>query len=63
VDSRVSLKVYNLLGQEVRTLVDGDRKAGFHQETFDARTLASGVYVYQLNTGSFSALKRLVLLK
>jgi len=68
VDSRVSLKVYNLLGQEVRTLVDGDRKAGFHQETFDARDIASGVYVYQLrggnnSRGDFVARKRMLLLK
>ncbi|HEY4611441.1 MAG TPA: T9SS type A sorting domain-containing protein [Bacteroidota bacterium] len=45
---RVTLKIFNLLGQEVATLIDGEKPAGFHQETFDARTLASGVYVYQL---------------
>jgi len=51
VDSKVSLKVYNLLGQEVATVVDGERKAGYHQETLNARSLASGVYVYQLVVG------------
>ncbi len=48
VSGRVSLKVYNLLGQEVTTLVNGEQLAGYHQETFDTRGLASGIYVYQL---------------
>jgi hypothetical protein len=47
-NSSVSLKVYNLLGQEVASLVDGDRLPGYHQETWDATRCASGVYVYQL---------------
>jgi hypothetical protein len=46
--SRVSLKIFNLLGQEVASLVDGDRLAGYHQEMWDATRCASGVYVYQL---------------
>lgn len=48
-NSKVSLKVYNLLGQEVMTLVDGEKLPGYYQEQFDARTLASGMYVYQLS--------------
>jgi hypothetical protein len=48
-DSRVSLKIFNLLGQEVATLVDGQRLAGHHEERWDARGLASGMYVYQLS--------------
>jgi hypothetical protein len=47
-DSRVSLKVYNMLGQEVASLVDEERAAGYHQERWDATRSASGVYVYQL---------------
>jgi len=46
--SRVNLKIYNLLGQEVASLADGDRLAGYHQETWDATRFASGMYVYQL---------------
>jgi len=48
-DSRVSLKVFNLLGQQVATLVDGERQAGHHEERWDARGFASGMYVYQLS--------------
>ena len=48
-DSRVSLKIFNLLGQEVATLVDGQRLAGHHEERWDARGFASGMYVYQLS--------------
>ena len=47
-NSRVNLKVYNMLGQEVTSLVDGDRLAGYHQEVWDATRCSSGVYVYQL---------------
>jgi hypothetical protein len=46
--SRVNLKIYNLLGQEVASLVDGDRLPGYHQELWDATRCASGVYIYQL---------------
>jgi hypothetical protein len=48
VVSKVSLKVYNMLGQEVATLIDGTRLAGYHQETWDAARYSSGAYVYQL---------------
>ena len=46
--SRVNLRVYNMLGQEVASLVDEDRAAGYHQETWNAAGHASGMYVYQL---------------
>jgi len=46
--SHVRLTIFNLLGQEVATLVDGEQLAGYHQATFDARMLASGLYFYQL---------------
>jgi hypothetical protein len=47
-DSRVILKVFNVIGQEVATLVDGQRGAGYHQEVFDASRCASGMYVYRI---------------
>jgi len=47
-DSRVTMKIFNLLGQEVATLVDGQRQAGYHGERWEARGFASGTYIYQL---------------
>ena len=46
--SRASLKVFDLLGREVVTLVDGDRTAGYQYEAWDASRFSSGMYVYQL---------------
>jgi hypothetical protein len=63
-DGRVLLKVYNILGKEVATLVDADLKAGvLHQTTFDASDLSSGIYIYRLQTGGKSLLKKFMLLK
>ncbi len=47
-DSKVNLKVYNVIGQEVATLVDGQKQAGYHQEVFDATRYASGMYIYRV---------------
>ena len=47
-DSRVTLKIYNVLGQEVRTLIDEQKQAGYRQEVFDAMRFASGMYVYRI---------------
>jgi hypothetical protein len=58
-----TLKVYNLLGQEVATLVDGMVPAGSHEVTFDPSRLSSGVYFYTLRSGNFAATKKLMLLK
>jgi Secretion system C-terminal sorting domain/Two component regulator propeller len=60
---RISLIVYDILGREVATLVNGDLEAGPHQATFDASKLASGIYLYRLKAGTFTATKKLVLLK
>jgi protocatechuate 3,4-dioxygenase beta subunit len=60
----VSLKVYNILGQEVSTILDGVRfEGGEHTTRFDASELPSGMYFYQLRAGSFTATKKLVLIK
>jgi plastocyanin len=57
------LKVYDLLGREVSTLVNQRLDAGVHEIRFDASRLFSGVYLYQLQAGDFVATKKLVLLR
>jgi len=59
----VTLKVFNLQGQLVETLVDGMRDAGAHNVTFDASALSSGIYLYQLTAGSDIASGKMVLVK
>ncbi|MDZ7764160.1 MAG: T9SS type A sorting domain-containing protein [Melioribacteraceae bacterium] len=59
----VTLKVYNILGQEVKTLVNTVQNAGFHNVSFDASTLSSGVYIYRLSSGNFVNTKKMILLK
>jgi hypothetical protein len=61
--SSVQLVVYNLLGQEVTTLVDEHRDAGSHTVSWDASNQASGVYFYRLTASSFVDSKKMVLLK
>jgi hypothetical protein len=59
----VTLKVYNVLGEEVATLVDGLREAGYGSIRFDATGLASGMYLYRLITGNYAATRKLLVLK
>ncbi|MGA2622724.1 MAG: T9SS type A sorting domain-containing protein [Bacteroidota bacterium] len=59
----VSLKVYNLLGQEVATLVNGHMMPGSYEATFDASPLPSGLYFYCLSAGNFSQVRKMCLLK
>jgi len=59
----VTLKVYNILGQEVVTLLDEERPAGRYTVTWKAEGLASGVYFYLLRTTGFAQTRKLVLLR
>ncbi len=63
VSANVSLKVYNLLGQEVQSLLNEARTAGSYTVKFDARNLASGVYFYRLEAGSFVTQRKMTLIK
>jgi flagellar hook assembly protein FlgD len=64
----VVLKIYNLLGQEVKTLVNGYQNAGLKSVQWDGRDnsgkpAGSGVYIYQVEAGNFVQSKKMVLLK
>jgi hypothetical protein len=59
----VSLVVYDILGREVTHLVNGELQAGYHKVEFNASSLASGVYFYRIEAGSFVNVKKLMLLK
>jgi len=59
----VSLKVYNLLGEEVVRLVNDTKQTGHYEVSFDATGLPSGVYFYQLKTGSFVQTNKMLLVK
>lgn len=59
----VSAKVYNLLGQEVATLFEGDQVAGIHRLMFDASSLSSGVYLYSIRAGTSVETKQMILMK
>jgi len=61
--SLVTLKVYNILGQEVATLVNEKREAGSYEVEFDGSKLTSGVYFYRLGAGEFVSVKKLMLMK
>jgi parallel beta-helix repeat protein len=61
--SLVSLAVYNTLGQLVAQLVNGEVDAGYHQATFDATSLPSGVYFCRLQAGSYTESKKLLLIR
>ena len=63
LSAQVQLKVYNILGQEVATLVNENLKVGRHAVTFDASRLASGIYLYRITAGSFISTKKMLLLK
>lgn len=59
----VTLKIYDLLGREVRTLVNEKKDPGVYSVEFDGTNLASGIYLYKIESGSFSAVKKLMLVK
>jgi hypothetical protein len=62
-DGYVKLTVYNLVGQSVQVLVDGFRTAGDYEVSFDASELPAGIYLYKLQVGDHSSVKRMTLVK
>jgi len=57
------LKVYDVLGNEVATLIDEFKPAGSYEINFDAGELSSGVYFYRIQAGSFNIVKKMLLVK
>ena len=62
-NSQVSLKVYDMLGREVAILVNGPIKAWYHKFTFDAKNLASGMYIYRLIASNTIVTRKLTIIK
>jgi len=61
--SFVRLEIYNIAGQKIATLVDGEKNAGYYETKFDANNFASGIYFYVLRAGKFTERKKMVLMK
>ena len=62
-DTHVKLEIYNLFGQKVATVVDGQQEAGYRSVTWEDSEAASGVYFYKLTAGDFTEVKRMTLLR
>ena len=61
--SQVQIKVFDVLGNEIETLVNDEKQAGTYELTWSAANLPSGVYFYQLRAGNFVGTKKMILLK
>jgi len=59
----VTIKVYDALGKEIRTIFNESKKAGVYEVLFDGSDLSSGMYVYRISTGSFKAEKKMILMR
>lgn len=62
-ESNVTLKIYNILGEEVANLINQVMPAGYHTYNFDATRLSSGMYIYRIEAGSFVQVKKMLLMK
>jgi hypothetical protein len=61
--SNIKLVVYNALGQTIKVLENGFKDAGYYSVNFNASDLASGIYLYKLEAGQFSQVKKMILIK
>ncbi|WKZ71248.1 MAG: T9SS type A sorting domain-containing protein [Melioribacteraceae bacterium] len=62
-DSRVKLEIYNSIGQKVRTIIDNQIQAGYHEVKLNANDFSSGVYFFRIQAGSFIETKKMLLIK
>ncbi len=63
MNNLVTLKVFDIVGREVATLVNERQEAGMYQTAFNAQGLSSGLYFYQLRAGNYSEVKKMILMK
>jgi hypothetical protein len=61
--SFVTLKIYDILGEKVFTLINEEKSRGNYEIEFDASSLASGIYIYKLQAGSFTETRKMVLIR
>jgi hypothetical protein len=59
----IELNVYNILGEKIATLMHGTMLAGYHKVEFDGHRLPSGIYIYKIKAGNFTAVKKMILAK
>jgi len=62
-DAKVTLKVYDILGSEVATLVNEEQEAGYKEVQFNGSSLSSGVYIYRLTAGNYNSTKKMMIVK
>jgi len=63
VSSHVSLKVYDILGNQVANLIDENKEAGYYESNYDGSALASGMYIYKLAAGDYVSIKKMLMIK
>ncbi len=61
--TKVNIKIYDILGREVKTLVNEFKESGFYEIKFDGTNYASGVYFYRIEAGTFVQSKKMVIVK
>jgi hypothetical protein len=62
-ETQLKINLYNMLGEFVETLADGNYEAGYHNVTFNASTLPSGAYIYRIESDAFVQVKKMILMK
>jgi len=63
ISSQVTIKVYDILGDEIATLVNEEKPTGFYEVEFNASRLSSGFYIYKISAGNFVSTKKMILLR
>lgn len=61
--SHVTIKVFDILGREVTTLVDGEKNVGNYEVKFNSKKISSGIYFYRIQAGDFLSTKKMIVLK